>query len=140
MRIRRSITATAGALALAAGGIATAATANASDPAPATGQARSTAPAALLRSKEDCPTGSLCVYYQPNWTGHMVTVSGNSKFLGFSDSTWDHPKSAYNNGTKCSVTVYTGYHQSGRHYTLTRGTGWRQIGSNLPHIHSVLWC
>jgi Peptidase inhibitor family I36 len=140
MRIRRSIAATVGTLALAAGGIATAATANASDPAPAAGQARSTASAALLRAQETCPSGNLCVYSQPNWTGRMAKTSGNSKFLGLSDHTWNHPKSAYNNGRTCSVTVYTGYDQHGRHYTLNRGTGWRQIGSNLPDIHSVLWC
>ncbi|MCX4744109.1 peptidase inhibitor family I36 protein [Kitasatospora sp. NBC_01287] len=89
-----------------------------------------------------CDAGWLCAYYDASYGGGSPQhVSGNNDDLTGFDLFYNiQGGSLYNNGTQCNVTVYTGKNRGGSAYPLNRGTGWKSIGSNLPHIESNHWC
>ncbi|BDM72731.1 hypothetical protein HEK616_62180 [Streptomyces nigrescens] len=134
MNARKRLALTAAAAAVS-GGLALAPAVASAAPAPA-----KQGSATVLRAPSNCPRGYLCVYPRPNYKGTPKKVAGNNRDLRRYGGAFDTPWSAYNNGTRCNVTVYEkpGYH--GRHYKLNRGTGWKYIGYNLNDLYSNKWC
>ncbi|GAB2724080.1 peptidase inhibitor family I36 protein [Kitasatospora kifunensis] len=100
------------------------------------------APSAEAVAPPYCNSGALCAYYGSNYSdGSPQQVYQNNTDLTMYDLFYNiQGGSLYNNGKQCNVTVYTGKSYTGASYPLNRGTGWKAIGSNLPHIESNYWC
>ncbi|MFG2653436.1 peptidase inhibitor family I36 protein [Streptomyces sp. NPDC048436] len=100
-----------------------------------------TAPAAQA-APYHCYAKALCAYATANYgSGDPQRVYENNDDLTmYGYFYYIQGGSLYNNGQSCNVTVYTGKNRSGSHYQLNKGTGWKSIGSNLPHISSNHWC
>ncbi|MDC7337321.1 peptidase inhibitor family I36 protein [Streptomyces lydicus] len=94
----------------------------------------------LQRAPGNCPRGYLCVYPKPNYKGTPKKVAGNNRDLRRYGGAFNHPWSAFNNGTRCNVTVYERPNYRGGHAKLNRGTGWAYIGGNIMTIYSDKWC
>ncbi|MFG2398684.1 peptidase inhibitor family I36 protein [Streptomyces lydicus] len=141
MNIRRNVRqrlALTAAAAAVSGGLALAPAAGAfAAPAPAHTQQGSVA---LQRAPGNCPRGYLCVYPKPNYKGTPKKVAGNNRDLRRYGGAFSHPWSAFNNGTRCNVTVYERPNYRGGHAKLNRGTGWAYIGGNIMTIYSDKWC
>ncbi|WP_168220734.1 peptidase inhibitor family I36 protein [Streptomyces sp. RFCAC02] len=71
-------------------------------------------------AKSDCPAGALCAYQQTNFGGTPGRVYENNTDLTSSPS-FSAPKSVYNHGNSCDVTIYTGRNYSGYSMTIDRG-------------------
>ncbi|MEU9500204.1 peptidase inhibitor family I36 protein [Streptomyces sp. NPDC048196] len=135
MNARKRLALTAAAAAVT-GGLALAPAVSASAaPAPA-----KQGSATVLRAPSNCPRGYLCVYPQANYKGTPKKVAGNNNDLRHYGGAFNYPLSAYNNGTRCNVTVWEKPYRHGHHAKLNRGTGWKFIGSNLMTIYSNKWC
>lgn len=78
-----------------------------------------TAPSAHA-AKSDCPAGALCAYTQEDFGGTPGKVYQNNADLTMYYS-FSHPKSIYNHGNSCDVTIYTGKNYSGYSMTIDRG-------------------
>lgn len=135
MNVRKRIALTAAAAAVS-GGLALA---------PATGASAAPAPAkhgsvTVQRAPANCPRGYLCVYPKRDFKGTPKKVRSNNRNLKRYGGAFNLPLSAYNNGTRCSVTVYEKTNYRGRHAKLNRGTGWKFIGPNIMTIYSNKWC
>ncbi|MEU9120262.1 peptidase inhibitor family I36 protein [Streptomyces sp. NPDC048506] len=98
------------------------------------------ASASTLRAPSNCPRGYLCVYPEANYKGTPKKVQRNNDDLRHYGGAFNLPLSAYNNGTRCSVTVWEKPHHGGNSAKLNRGTGWKFIGGNLMTIYSNKWC
>ncbi|EST23841.1 peptidase inhibitor family I36 protein [Streptomyces roseochromogenus] len=103
------------------------------------------APAAQASAPSDCPSTALCAYWGANFTngsGHPVekVYQDNDDLTMYPNFYYSQGGSLYNHGASCNVTVYTATNGGGTPYNLNRGTGWANIGSNLPHIESNRWC
>lgn len=78
-----------------------------------------TAPPAQA-AKADCPAGALCAYAQDGFAGTPGKVYEDNTDLTGSNS-FSHPKSVYNHGNSCDVTIYTGKSYTGSRMTVERG-------------------
>ncbi|GAB1333185.1 peptidase inhibitor family I36 protein [Streptomyces sennicomposti] len=105
------------------------------------GSALAIAPGAQA-APSGCTSGALCAYYYANYSGGTPqrVWEDNDDLTQYTNFYYIQGGSLYNNGTQCNVNVYTGKNGTGTGYKLNRGTGWANIGSNLPHISSNYWC
>ncbi|MEU1803538.1 peptidase inhibitor family I36 protein [Streptomyces sp. NPDC019937] len=99
------------------------------------------APAAQA-APSGCSSGALCAYLSENYTGGTPqrVWEDNDDLTPYVYFYYIQGGSLYNNGSQCNVKVYTGTYHGGSGYWLNRGTGWKAIGSNLPHVASNYWC
>jgi Peptidase inhibitor family I36 len=103
------------------------------------------APTAQAAAPSDCPSQYLCAYWLPNYTnasGHGVqkVKENNPDTTMWANFYYIQDGSLYNHGASCNATVFTEKNYHGNPYNLNRGTGWANVGSNLPHIESNEWC
>lgn len=103
------------------------------------------APTAQAAAPSDCPSTALCAYWLPNYastSAHKVqkVYEDNDDLTTYANFYNSQGGSLYNHGGSCNVTVFTAKSGHGNPYNLNRGTGWANIGSNLPHIESNRWC
>ncbi|WP_159392534.1 peptidase inhibitor family I36 protein [Streptomyces niveus] len=99
-----------------------------------------TAPQAQA-AKSDCYAGAFCAYTQDSFAGTPGKVyENNTDLTGF--NSFAHPKSIYNHGNSCDVTIYTGKGYTGSQMTIERGDAYT-LGSGstfrLNGIASNKW-
>jgi hypothetical protein len=98
-----------------------------------------------------CSSTYFCFYADPDYSGGMGKVQGNNRhFSAFNTSThncgngnWnDCVSSAYNNGTQCTVFLWSDADYRGRVLALARGQGYRNLRSvNFDDVlSSNHWC
>ena len=99
------------------------------------------APAAHAAPPAGCSSGALCAYWLTGYQGSVQRVwEDNDDLTMYANFYNIVGGSLFNNGNQCNVTVYSGKGGTGSGYNLNRGTGWKSVGSNLPHISSNYWC
>jgi hypothetical protein len=113
--------------------------------------AASTVPALAEAPPVGCPATYFCFYADPGYSGGMGKVQGdNANFKAFSTSThncgngnWDNcVSSAYNNGTRCTVFLWSDAGYRGKMLTLAKGQGYSNLKSvNFDDtLSSNHWC
>jgi hypothetical protein len=99
----------------------------------------------------NCPAGALCIYPDPGYSGGLGTLYGNNPDFtrlptsthNCGNGTWDNcVSSAFNNGTQCTVYLFSGYSYTGVKHTLSRGDGYynfHDVGFD-DTLSSNRWC
>ena len=107
------------------------------------------APAGALPA--GCTATYLCIYPDPGYSGGFGHFSGdNTNWNNFSTSTnncgngtWnDCISSAFNDGTSCTVWLWTDANYQGSTHSIARGTGYSRladVGLN-DNVSSNHWC
>jgi hypothetical protein len=90
----------------------------------------------------NCQTGALCGFTGANFTGSFGNLHGNNTNLIFSP--WTSVDSVYNNGTLCSVKIFSQTNYTGTFVSIPIGYQYTDFASQAPvfyhHLYSNDWC
>jgi Peptidase inhibitor family I36 len=98
-----------------------------------------------------CTATFLCLYPDPGYSGGFGHVAGNNSNFNrlptsthnCGNGTWnDCISSAFNDGTSCTVWLWSAAGYSGRKLSIARGTGYRNLSTvNFDDVTSSNhWC
>jgi hypothetical protein len=88
----------------------------------------------------DCPSGALCAWTGASGSGTRGAVYSDNADLSIYTA-FAGAASVANNGTQCSVTIWTGRSGTGSFQSLPRGYGWNLAGTSFyHHVYSNYWC
>lgn len=88
-----------------------------------------------------CPTGSLCAYVAPFYSGEPGVASGDlSDLLRIYE--FDNAVSVFNAGTQCTVRIYSGAGYTGPSATIRPGYGIGNLTGSAFYkdVASARWC
>lgn len=87
-------------------------------------------------AKSDCYAGAFCAYSQSSYAGTPGKVyQNNTDLTGY--YSFSNPKSIYNNGNSCDVTIYTGKGYTGNQMTLERGVAYNLSSTSTFRINGI---
>ena len=99
-------------------------------------------PTAAQAAPAGCQSGALCGFTGYYFSGSVGNLHGNNTNLLYSP--WTSVESVYNDGTMCSVNIYTGTSYSGSNVTIPIGYQYGDLQNDAPayyhHIQSNHWC